>query len=164
MPSELHEAQNLHAIRWMKKQGFSVVASNIRAAQSREIIDAIGFRDLCSILIESKVSRSDFLADRKKPERQKGAKGLGTYRFYICPVGLIDPQEVLPLGWGLLYSNGKKVVEEFKPKGNHWPMANDDFALFSEWIPFQHEVNERAERSMLFSLCRRLVSNQPIIK
>ncbi|ENI4488022.1 hypothetical protein ABXZ88_003906 [Vibrio fluvialis] len=164
MPSELHEAQNLHAIRWMKKQGFSVVASNIRAAQSREIIDAIGFRDLCSILIESKVSRSDFLADRKKPERQKGAKGLGTYRFYICPVGLIDPQEVLPLGWGLLYSDGKKVVEEFKPKGNHWPMANDDFALFSEWIPFQHEVNERAERSMLFSLCRRLVSNQPIIK
>lgn len=164
MPSELHEAQNLHAIRWMKKQGFSVVASNIRAAQSREIIDAIGFRDLCSILIESKVSRSDFLADRKKPERQKGAKGLGTYRFYICPVGMIDPQEVLPLGWGLLYSDGKKVVEEFKPKGNHWPMANDDFALFSEWIPFQHEVNERAERSMLFSLCRRLVSNQPIIK
>ncbi|MBY7854272.1 hypothetical protein KW429_11250 [Vibrio fluvialis] len=164
MPSELHEAQNLHAIRWMKKQGFSVVASNIRAAQSREIIDAIGFRDLCSILIESKVSRSDFLADRKKPERQKGAKGLGTYRFYICPVGLIEPQEVLPLGWGLLYSDGKKVVEEFKPKGNHWPMANDDFALFSEWIPFQHEVNERAERSMLFSLCRRLVSNQPIIK
>lgn len=164
MPSELHEAQNLHAIRWMKKQGFSVVASNIRAAQSREIIDAIGFRDLCSILIESKVSRSDFLADRKKPERQKGAKGLGTYRFYICPVGMIDPQEVLPLGWGLLYSDGKKVVEEFKPKGNHWPMANDDFALFSEWIPFQHEVNERAERLMLFSLCRRLVSNQPIIK
>ncbi|MEZ8733939.1 hypothetical protein [Vibrio sp. 10N.239.312.D08] len=45
MPSELHEAQCLHAIRWMKKQGFSVVASNIRAAQSREIIDAIGFRD-----------------------------------------------------------------------------------------------------------------------
>jgi hypothetical protein len=164
MPSELHEEQNLHAIRWMKKQGFSVVASNIRAAQSREIIDAIGFRDSCSIVIESKVSRSDFLADKKKPERQEGAKALGTYRFYICPVGMIKPEEVLPLGWGLLYSDGRRVIEEFKPKGNRWPSAGYNHPSITDWISFQHKVNEKAERSMLFSLCRRLVSNKPIIK
>ncbi|HBC3825514.1 TPA: hypothetical protein KD852_003697 [Vibrio parahaemolyticus] len=163
MPSELHEAQNIHAIRWMKKQGFSVVASNIRTTGSREIIDAIGFRDSCSIVIESKVSRSDFLADKNKPERQDGAKALGTYRFYICPVGLIKPDEVLARGWGLLYSDGKKVVEEFKPKGNRWPRADYDHPSIADWIPFQHQVNEEAERSMLFSLCRRLVSNKPII-
>lgn len=164
MPSELHEAQNIHAIRWMKKQGFAVVASNIKIAGSREIIDAIGFRDSCSIVIESKVSRSDFLADQKKVFRSQGAKALGTYRFYICPVGMIHPDEVLPLGWGLLYSNGKRVVKEFKPKGNHWPSANYDHHIGADWIPFQHQVDEKAERSMLYSLCRRLVANKPIIK
>jgi len=164
MPSELHEAQNIHAVKWMKKQGFAVVATNIWAAQSRERIDAIGFRNDCSILIESKVSRSDFLADKKKPERQPGASGLGTYRFYICPVGLIDPKEVLPSGWGLLYSDGTKVVKEFKPKGNHWPPFDYDHPTGAEWLPFQHLVDENAERSMLYSLCRRLVLKQSIIK
>lgn len=163
MPSELHEKQNLHAIRWMKKQGFAVVASNIRAAGSREIIDAIGFRDSCSIVIESKISRSDFLADKKKPERAEGAEALGTYRFYICPVGMILPEEVLSKGWGLLYSDGKRVVDEFKPKGNHWPSSDYEHSIADDWKPFQHNVNKVAERSMLYSLCRRLVSKQPII-
>lgn len=163
MPSELHEEQNLHAVKWMKKQGFTVVATNIRAAQSHEIVDAIGFRQSCSIVVESKVSRSDFNADLKKPERQGIAKGLGTYRFYICPVGMIKPEEVLPRGWGLLYSDGKRVVDEFKPKGNMWPNNGNENLHNEEWLPFQHEVDHHAERSMLFSLCRRLVAKQPII-
>lgn len=148
----------------MKKNGFSVVATNIKATGSREVVDAIGIRSSCSIVIESKVSRSDFFADKKKPKRQPGAKALGTYRFYVCLVGLIKPEEVLPLGWGLIYSDGKKIVQEFKQAGNHWPSANSDHPIGTEWIPFQHEVYANAERSMLFSLCRRLVSNQPIIR
>ncbi len=160
MPSELHEAQNLHALKWLKKQGFPVVATNISAIGSREKIDVIGFRSSCSIVIESKVSRSDYLADQRKPERSDGARALGTYRFYICPVGMIHPDETLPRGWGLLYSDGSRVVEAFKPSGNHWPPAN----IGDKWKPFQHEVNEEAERAMLFSLCRRLVKNEPIVR
>ncbi|MCG9576084.1 hypothetical protein L1D14_07505 [Vibrio tubiashii] len=164
MPSELHEKQNTHAVRWLKKQGFKVIATNIRAAGSREIIDTIGYRSSCSILVESKVSRSDFLADSKKPERVGEAEGLGTYRFYICPIGLIKPEEVLPKGWGLLYSDGKRVVREFKPKGNLWPSIENESSIVGDWRAFQHRVNQKADRSILYSLCRRLVDNEEIIR
>lgn len=164
MPSIEHEEQNKHAIKWLRKQGFGVVASNIRISGTREIVDVIGFRSTCSIVVESKVSRADFLADKKKPFRKKGSKALGTYRFYICPVGLIKPEEVLPHGWGLLYSNGKRVVEEFKPKGNMWCSDNPDHYCTEEWAEFQHEVDRVAERHMLYSLCRRLAKNESITK
>jgi len=41
---------------------------------------------------EIKISRSDFLADRKKPRdvRQDGP----TYFWYVCPEGMIQPEEV----------------------------------------------------------------------
>lgn len=164
MPSEEHEKQNIQAMKWLKKQGFGVVASNIRVSKTREIIDVIGFRSGCSIVIESKVSRSDFLADKKKPFRKKGAKALGLYRFYICPVGLIKPEEVIPNGWGLLYSDGKRVVQEFKPKGNLWCGLHSNLKLRNEWSEYQHNVDEEAEKSMLYSLCRRLAKGENIQK
>lgn len=68
----------------------------------RERPDAIGFWDRTSMLIECKTTRSDFKADASKPFRQCPEKGLGDYRYYMCPKGLIDPREVPEL-WGLLW-------------------------------------------------------------
>ena len=63
----------------------------------------VGF--IFTTLIEVKVSRSDFLRDRKKPHRQE--LGMGNYRYYCCPDGMIKPDE-LPENWGLFYEiNGK---------------------------------------------------------
>lgn len=59
-------------------------------------------------LIEVKVSRSDFLADFKKPHRQIQTNGMGNYRYYCCPDGLINPDE-LPPNWGLLYVRKGKI-------------------------------------------------------
>lgn len=55
-----------------------------------------------TFLIEAKTSRSDFLADRNKPHRKDPSLGMGKYRYYICPNGLIK-QEELPEKWGLIY-------------------------------------------------------------
>jgi hypothetical protein len=64
--------------------------------------DAIGWKRAChSVLIECKVTRSDFLADRGKPFRLKPEQGVGCERFYLAPAGLIRIEE-LPTGWGLL--------------------------------------------------------------
>jgi hypothetical protein len=64
--------------------------------------DAIGWKQAChSVLVECKVTRADFLADRVKPFRQKPEKGVGSERFYFTLPGLIEPEE-LPTGWGLL--------------------------------------------------------------
>lgn len=88
----------------------------------REIPDAIGWlRSGVSLVVECKVSRADFLADSAKSSREAGrtgppateersrptarsprkTAGLGAYRFYLAPSGLLFPEE-LPEGWGLL--------------------------------------------------------------
>lgn len=64
--------------------------------------DAIGFRGWCSVLVEAKTSRADFLADTKKPFRACPQKGMGDFRYYISEPEIIlkdDPPE----RWGLLH-------------------------------------------------------------
>ena len=70
--------------------------------------DAIGwFGGGISILIECKASRSDFLADKRKWTRrvceQNGEKhGMGQYRFYMSPPGIIHLDDLADSKWGLL--------------------------------------------------------------
>jgi hypothetical protein len=71
--------------------------------------DAIGWKRAChSVLVECKVTRSDFLADRAKPFRFKPEQGVGCERFYLVPAGLVRPEE-LPQGWGLLEQNRGRI-------------------------------------------------------
>jgi hypothetical protein len=89
------------AVQWLRSYRCGVVLSE-QACASGEMPDAIGWKRAChSVLVECKVSRADFLADREKPFRQKAKLGMGCERFYLTPVGLTCPAE-LPFGWGLL--------------------------------------------------------------
>jgi hypothetical protein len=89
------------AVRWLRGYRCGVVLSE-QACVSGEMPDAIGWKQAChSVLVECKVTRADFLADRAKPFRLKTEKGVGSERFYLTPPALIKPEE-LPPGWGLL--------------------------------------------------------------
>jgi len=89
------------AVRWLRSYRCGVVLSE-QACVSGEMPDAIGWKQAShSVLVECKVTRSDFLADREKPFRQKPEKGVGSERFYLTPEGLVKVEE-LPAGWGLL--------------------------------------------------------------
>lgn len=89
------------AVRWLRGYRCGVVLSE-QACVSGEMPDAIGWKKAChSVLVECKVTRADFLADRAKPFRVKPEKGVGSERFYMTPAGLVKIEE-LPLGWGLL--------------------------------------------------------------
>jgi hypothetical protein len=89
------------AVRWLRYYRCGVVLSE-QACASGEMPDAIGWKQAChSVLVECKVTRADFLADRAKPFRQKPEKGVGSERFYLTAAGLIKVEE-LPAGWGLL--------------------------------------------------------------
>jgi hypothetical protein len=89
------------AVRWLRSYRCGVVLSE-QACVSGEMPDAIGWkRANHSVLIECKVTRSDFLADRAKPFRLKPEHGVGSERFYLTPPSLIKVDE-LPVGWGLL--------------------------------------------------------------
>ena len=158
MPSELHDELAAIGAAWLKRNGFAVVATDLTGLGCRERADVIGFRSQCSATIESKVSRSDFLADLKKPHRHAG--GIGLYRFYICPTGLINVDE-LPAKWGLLHVAGRRVLEVVRPRGNIWPGPTTSIEGWSEW---QHETDLDAERCVLFSISRRLSLGQSIMK
>jgi hypothetical protein len=96
------------AVRWLRRYRCGVVLSE-QACVSGEMPDAIGWKRAChSVLVECKVTRADFLADRAKPFRLKPEQGVGMERFYLTPAGLVRPEE-LPSGWGLLALQGRQV-------------------------------------------------------
>jgi hypothetical protein len=89
------------AVRWLRSYRCGVVLSE-QACVSGEMPDAIGWkRANHSVLVECKLTRADFLADRCKPFRQKPEQGVGSERFYLTPSALVRREE-LPPGWGLL--------------------------------------------------------------
>lgn len=67
-----------------------LVLSEIHTSTS-ETPDAIGFFQggSCSILIECKTSVSDFYSDRSKPFRKQPELGMGNFRWYMTPKGLV---------------------------------------------------------------------------
>lgn len=97
------------AVEWLRGYRCGVILSE-QVCLSGEMPDAVGWKRAChSVLVECKISRADFLADRDKPFRQKPKIGLGCERFYLAPGELLR-QEVLPTGWGLLECHKGKVA------------------------------------------------------
>jgi hypothetical protein len=96
------------AVEWLRRYGCGIVLSE-QACVSGEVPDAIGWKGACrSVVVECKLSRSDFLADRAKPFRQDPGLGMGCERWYLTPAGLLSAGE-LPPHWGLLESRAGKV-------------------------------------------------------
>lgn len=96
------------------------VAVSTRQIMVSEKPDAIGWTvGGVSTLVECKRSRGDFLADSVKPHRVHPQLGIGQYRYYLTPTGLISVEE-LPAGWGLLEVRGQHIrkvreSEQFNP-------------------------------------------------
>jgi len=98
------------AERWLLNQGCAFALIELMVDTStREIPDAIGWNGpISTILIECKTSKADFLADQKKFFRRDPIWGLGRYRYYLCPKGMLQPEE-MPEKWGLLWAYPKQV-------------------------------------------------------
>jgi len=140
----LHKTLCDRAARWLRKScGCSVVLSEL-TSYATEIPDAIGWRSDYSVLVEVKVSRADFLADAGKPHRMVPEQGMGMFRFYLCPPGVIYPRD-LPERWGLLWVRATRVEKVVAPRGNIW-MTQPEFI---------HRRNADAEIILLASALRR---------
>jgi len=106
--SMTHEKLVAKAVGWLRRYGCGVVLSE-QSCASGETPDAIGWKRAChSVVVECKISRADFLADREKPFRQKQNMGMGCERFYLANIALINSSE-LPVGWGLLEIHGSRI-------------------------------------------------------
>ncbi len=158
MAGRVHDQLVALGATWQKRQGFSVVATELAVRGTTEQADVISFRSSCSCLIEAKASRSDFLVDAKKPHRAAG--GLGVYRFYISPPGVIEMDD-LPPRWGLLHAVGGAVVEVRRPTGNMWPPYGSSSG---DWPLFQHQPDQAAEAAVLFSIARRRCQSRSVAR
>lgn len=149
------------AVRWLKRpngaggHGCHVAVSECRAEMNGEVPDAIGFRagwQDGSVVVEVKVSRADFLADKGKPHRREGA-GMGTWRYYMAPAGLLKIED-LPPRWGLLEVNSRGHVKSLAGPSAHLPQRRAFDAALTE---FKHPVSDiERERALLVRLLRRL--------
>lgn len=92
----------------------SVICTEVSSSRSAENPDVFGIApNGITYLIECKVSRADFLADKTKPHRN-AALHLGCYRWFCAPSGIIQTHE-LPQGWGLLQIVNSKLVQRLEP-------------------------------------------------
>jgi hypothetical protein len=106
------------AEQWLRRKYRCGIVLSEQSCASGETPDVIGWKGKCrSVLIECKVSRADFLADREKPFRKDPSLGMGCERFYLAPAGLIHADE-LPAKWGLLEGKGRDVRLVVKPARN----------------------------------------------
>jgi len=117
--------------------------------------DAIGFRAVSSetetVLVEVKVSRGDFLADARKPHREAG-NGIGLFRYYMCPAGLISPDEV-PERWGLLWVDQRGRIE---PKLGPVALSKNSGTFTKASEPWKHQRNSARETWLLVRVMARI--------
>jgi hypothetical protein len=146
MAGELHRELVERGRGWLRRQGCAIVFAELCVPTiTGELPDVIGWRDGLSILIEAKASRADFLADKHKPFRADPTHGMGDWRFYLTPPGVVTAADV-PDGWGLLWAHPRKIERVHGgAKGScHWHIDR----------PFT--ANADVERKFLVSALRRL--------
>ena len=155
-----HAELNQVALRWLRRPernrgpGCLMALSEVSADSAGERADAWGYRfgsECASVVVEVKVSRADFLRDKKKRHRQTG--GFGDYRYFMCPEGMITLDD-LPERWGLLWVSGAGQV---KVLGGHVcvqisEVDGEGRGLTSLW---RHDCCVRSERQMLSLLLQR---------
>lgn len=118
MESKQHKKLKDRAYQYIWNKGYRI-AKQEKMAGYYGIYDVWGvaYRTFYTIGIEVKVSRSDFLAAHKyknfKLDRTQDTTGANE-NYYLCPSGLIQPEETGV--YGLLWFNGKRIVNKKKPK------------------------------------------------
>jgi len=150
-------------VNWLKRPasrsgpGCLVAISETRNWINGEVPDAIGWRPyghrLCgSVVVEVKVSRADFLADAAKPHRLSPETGMGAYRYFMAPEGVIGIGE-LPSRWGLL---------EVTPRGHLKVRAGHVLLGHGDEDTWRHEHNQSAEICTLAMSLNRVGDPQAV--
>lgn len=158
----------------IRSMGYKFSFSNMTSVMHGEQPDVFGLSAFGeSVLVEVKVSRTDFLADQKKPWRRNGF-GMGDHRVYLTPKGLLKPEEI-PYGWMLWEVHGKtkpilKVIKGQVKKrvkdpvwgGMHYKHSfqNCDIKEYNHFIS-KHEANKsfKTELTWLIKILSRAMDD-----
>ncbi|VVE57044.1 hypothetical protein PAQ31011_05175 [Pandoraea aquatica] len=160
--NDLHNQLCVLGVKWLRAPaslggpGCNIAMSECQAADNGETPDAIGFRNVGyeqhTVLVEAKTSRADFLADARKPHRVDAAKGMGDFRYFIAPMGLIDVAE-LPPKWGLIEVKGRSL----KVRAGHVLQPRRPAPHYSkDYEPWRHPANKVREMSLIVKMLSRV--------
>jgi hypothetical protein len=161
-----HNKLNDIALKWLKRSfqnggvGCHISLPEVGSIDryGGERVDAFGYRwgfDGGSTVVEVKVSRSDYLADAKKPHRINPSHGIGEFRYYMCPEGLISLDE-LPANWGLLWvgPRNKVTVMTGHQQGLHRIYGHEQYEQHvKQW---KHKFNNKVERDLMAHLIAKI--------
>lgn len=164
-----HDEMAEWAAKRLRKMGYPLSFANMTASMGGEQPDVLGLKDIGeSILIEVKVSRADFLKDKKKPWRAPG-QGIGKRRVYLTPKGLLKPEEI-PYGWELWEVHGNKKPMLKIIKGMRYVNQRDESLNYTrqetvylncdfeeyKFFSNQGNYNYQKETMWLFKIIRRM--------
>ena len=151
----------------LRNKGYRFSFSNLTSMTHREQPDVLGIDNYgTSVLVEVKVSRSDFFADKKKLWRTDPTMGMGDYRVYLTPQKLLNPDEI-PFGWMLWEIHGKrniikvikgKLTKSVKSKKVPWPVTEITYPNTSvdEYLHFVNKnKNYQDELTWLIKIMSR---------
>src|ERR1035437_6140134 len=103
-------------VRWLSRQCSVVLYEFATAADENP--DVIGWAPGAdSVVIECKLTRSDFLRDATKAVRRNPRAGMGRRRYYLCPPEVIQVKD-LPPKWGLLWAITGQVIVKREARGH----------------------------------------------
>lgn len=164
-----HKSLTEIAVKWLRRPeskggpNCCVAVSEVKSGWNGEVPDAIGFRLGGSLngsfVVEAKASRSDFLIDKNKPHRQDDSQALGRWRFFICPEGLISPDEI-PDKWGLLYVTDRGYVKPVRTPYQTTNLYEREAILDS----MSYEPNLQREMWILIKLLDRVGDQERLNK
>jgi hypothetical protein len=113
-----HKELVLTAMEWLENEHKCPLVFPELKCSSREIPDVIGFfDDGITVVIECKISKTDFSGDKKKPYRQYPEDGMGDYRYFAISrnIAYLFADEI-PENWGLVLFDNGTVKVEIEPK------------------------------------------------
>jgi len=103
-------------VRWLTRKCSVVLYEFATAADENP--DVIGWASGAgSLLVECKLTRSDFLRDATKTVRRNPRAGMGQRRYYLCPTEVIQVKD-LPPKWGLLWVTKGQVIVKREARGH----------------------------------------------
>jgi hypothetical protein len=133
---------------WLNKKAENIntrcpyVLTEFLCQGQNEIPDIFGLCPYHNVMIEVKVSRSDFKSDFKKRGRSPILSQIGNRRYYLCPENMIKIEEV-PAFWGLLYVNQMKQISVIKK--SEWFDCNYENVVY-----FYHSILRRSFPQQVF--------------
>jgi len=139
-----HEELRQRAVKWLtNRKRCSVVLSEMTSA-AWEIPDAIGWKVATSFLVECKVSRSDFRANRNKAH-VRSRSGVGRHRYFLTPPNLVRVEDLAEVG-----------SEGVEPSDYGLLWAADDYIHVVKEATYRSEIDPQSETAMLVSALRRV--------